>query len=92
MLQTCYSASACWADQGEDARNAEAKIMGSRITEGGDFNSRHMATKNSTQSNAINFVQHKNTDITCYLTLLDILDILNILFGFNGCRTSGTTF
>lgn len=45
----CYSASACWADQGEDARNAEAKIMGSRITEGGDFKSRHMASKNSTQ-------------------------------------------
>lgn len=45
LLESC--ASACWADQGKEgegaACKAEAKIVGSRITEGGDFKSRHMA-------------------------------------------------
>ena len=38
-----FTASACWADQGSAtgaAVNAEAKMVGSLITEGGDFSSR----------------------------------------------------
>ena len=44
--------SACWADQGEgDVCSAEAKMLGSLITEGGDFKSRHMARR-SLKANA----------------------------------------